>query len=86
MSTTKLKGRITRDRRLVVDLPGNIAVGAVEVILLQPPRALRKSLGRGTAHPAFGIWADRTDIADTVSYAADIRRQVEMRSDAQHSR
>ncbi len=45
MIATKLKGQITRDRRLVVKIPRNMATGAVEVIVLHlssnPPSVAR---------------------------------------------
>ena len=36
-------------------------------------------------HPAFGIWADREDIQDTVKFARDLRRKVERRQDRDDS-
>ena len=83
MYATKLKGLITRDRRLVIEIPRDIAPGAVEVILLQLPsvQPTRRRPRRGSAHPAFGIWAKRTDIVDSVAYAAHLRERVGTRAD-----
>ncbi len=34
-------------------------------------------------HPAFGMWADRTDIVSSVDLADELRRKIEERSDGQ---
>lgn len=82
MVAVKLKGKITADRRLVVNLPIGIAAGAVEVIVLrEAPAKAPKRRSRRKTHPAFGIWARRKDIADSSKYAAQLRRQVEGRAD-----
>lgn len=38
-----------------------------------------------TQHPAFGIWADREDLQDTVEFALDLRRKVERHQDRDDS-
>ena len=83
MVAVKLKGKVTSDRRLIVDLPEDIAPGTVEVIVLHEATAkpLKRRGRRKSAHPAFGIWAKRKDISEAVSYAAQLRRQVESRED-----
>ncbi|MDE3087827.1 MAG: hypothetical protein KGJ80_00380 [Chloroflexota bacterium] len=82
MLATKLKGQITRDRRLVVRIPREMATGTVEVILLHlSPQPAKRRARRGTGHPAFGIWAKRSDITDAASFAAQLRQRVEMRAD-----
>ncbi len=85
MFATKLKGQITSDRRLVVRIPRDVATGAVEVILLQMPNKPKRRSRRSSTHPAFGNWAKRTDLADSVSFAAEFRRRVETRSDGDTS-
>lgn len=42
--------------------------------------AKRRARRRST-HPAFGIWAKRSDITDTALFAAQLRQRVEMRAD-----
>jgi hypothetical protein len=85
MFAKKLKGKITRDHRLVVHIPEDLALGDVEVILL---RTSHKSKPRRTHrrvnHPAFGIWAKRADVGDTSSFAEQVRRRVEQRADGNH--
>ena len=81
MFATKLKGQITRDRQLVVRIPREMATGTVEVILLQlSPQSLKRRARRGAAHPAFGIWAKRADLTDSIAFANELRRRVEMRT------
>lgn len=82
MLATKLKGQITRDRKLVVEIPRNMATGTVEVILLHlSDKPVKRRARRGSAHPAFGIWAKRADLADSIAFASELRRRVEMRTD-----
>jgi len=81
MYATKLKGQITRDRRLVVEVPRDIAPGAVEVILMRlSPKPTRRR-ARRMAHPAFGVWAKRSDITDADSFASQLRERLETRAD-----
>ena len=60
MLATKLKGQITPGRQLIVEIPREVAPGAVEVILLRdaPVKAV-KPARRTATHPAFGLWAKR---------------------------
>lgn len=83
MYRTRLKGRITPDRRLVVDVPRDVPSGDVDVILLQSSANELKEhrTRRKLNHPAFGIWAKRTGIEDSASYAAQLRQRMEKRMD-----
>ncbi len=36
---------------------------------------------RAGEHPAFGLWADRTDIQDPAAFAQQLRRTIEERRD-----
>lgn len=82
MLATKLKGKITPNRELIIDIPADVAPGAVEVILLQdgPSKAVKR-VSRKAKHPAFGLWADRADIADSAVFAAELREKIEQRRD-----
>jgi hypothetical protein len=87
MVAVKLKGHITPDRKLSVNLPEDIAPGEVEVILLheaptKPVKAPRHRPRHKEIHPAFGIWADRTDIIDSARFAAQLRHRIQNRKDA----
>ena len=86
MLAVKLKGQITSDRKLKVKLPKDIEPGAVEVIVLHeapllPAKTRTGRARRKTAHPAFGIWADRTDITDSAAFASQLRQQIQNQKD-----
>ncbi len=82
MLATKLKGRITPGRKLIVEIPRDVAPGAVEVILLHDaPAKTTKPARRKATHPAFGLWAKRTDVSDSANYAAQLRQQIEQGAD-----
>jgi hypothetical protein len=83
MFAAKLKGKITQDRRLVVQVPRDVEPGTVEVILLQSPneKSAKRRARQSAAHPAFGLWAKRADIVDSASFAEHVRRRVETRAD-----
>jgi hypothetical protein len=84
MVATRLKGKITSNRKLIVEIPHDLTPGSVEVILLQdtPAKAAKKSVRRTAAHPAFGLWAKRADAIDSADYAAQLRQQIEQRADS----
>ena len=59
MLATKLKGKVTANRKLIIDIPADVAPGAVEVILLQDTANQPAKTGsQRSKHPAFGIWAE----------------------------
>ena len=84
MHTTRLKGHVTPDRKLIVNVPVEVQPGDVDVILLQEgARAKAEEPRQGPqAHPAFGLWADRPNLNDPAEYAAQLRRQLESRADS----
>lgn len=61
--------------------------GEVEVIVLHPEAPLRSRVrGRKQplrVHPAAGIWANREDIGETMTYVSQLRHRLETRRDAQ---
>lgn len=82
MLAAKLKGQITLNRQLIVEIPRDMAPGAVEVIVLHDaPVKAAKITRRKTPHPAFGLWAKRADLIDSADYAAQLRQQIEQRAD-----
>lgn len=50
----------------------------LEATLASPPQALAAggTLGELADSPLCGLWADRTDIDDSVEFAAELRRQA----------
>lgn len=79
----KLTGTVTPDRRLLVTLPDDLQSGQVQVILLydrpRPKRRVKRSPRQ--THPAFGIWANRPEVFDAATFAAELRRRIESRQD-----
>ena len=83
-----LNGKITSRRELKVELPDALGPGAVRAILLQEPADLPgarlgtgRRPGRQLEHPAFGLWADRTDLRNAASFASKLRERLEGRGD-----
>jgi len=80
MIAVKLKGMATRDHRLELTIPASIPPGEVEIIVLHPePPPRPRVRGRQhppTVHPAAGIWADREDIGDTVTFVSQLRHRA----------
>jgi hypothetical protein len=63
--------------------PGSLAEVARFIEFLQfktkpVPRAARRRSG---VHPAFGLWANRSDLRDPVEFAQQLRRKIEERRD-----
>lgn len=83
MFANKLLGTITSDKRLLVTLPDDAQTGKVQVILLydRPRPKRRATRSSDSDHPAFGLWANRADISDAATFAAELRRRVETRAD-----
>jgi hypothetical protein len=86
MIAVKLKGTVTKDHRLELTIPPSVPPGEVEVIVLHPepsgPR-VRGHKQAATFHPAAGMWADREDIGDTVTFVSQLRQRLETRHDGQ---
>ncbi|MBI5016705.1 MAG: hypothetical protein HZB55_14625 [Deltaproteobacteria bacterium] len=84
MLAVKLRGEISGDGHLVVELPDDMEPGPVEVIVLQEAEKKLKRRSRITeaTHPTFGMWADREEARDPVAFAAELRRRIESRADS----
>jgi hypothetical protein len=87
MIAVKLKGTVTKDHRLELTIPPSIPPGEVEVIVLHPePSAGGRVRGHKQSpavHPAAGLWVDREDIGDTVTFVSQLRQRLETRYDGQ---
>jgi len=83
--TIVVRTDIQADRRLRIRVPRDVPVGPAEVVLTITPAQEQPAGPRGTAvelahSPLFGIWANRTDIPDSLTYARQLRAQAERRS------
>jgi len=84
MQAVKLKGKVTENQRLVMEVPGEIPPGPVEVIVLfeEAGRPRKRGTGGPEKHPMFGMWADRPEAADPVDFTKRLRRGIERRKDS----
>ena len=86
MIAAKLKGTVSQDHRLELEVPPSIPPGKVEVIILYlaPPEKRKKRAPKLTphVHPAAGIWADRTGIGDTIAFVSQLRHRLKTRGNA----
>jgi len=85
MRTIVIRTDILPDRRLHIQVPKEIPVGPAEIVLTITSEQKRPSGPTGTAaelarSALFGIWADRKDIGDSLTYARRLRTQAERRS------
>jgi hypothetical protein len=81
MATLILQGVITEDGKLEVELPEGMTPGAVEVEIREPEFEY-KPLGDLLDTEMVGLWADRTDIGDTLEFADKLRRRALRKSDS----
>jgi hypothetical protein len=86
MIAAKLKGTVTKNHRLELTVPHSMPPGEVEVIVLSPvPSEASISQTRRlnpNSHPAAGMWADRSDLSDSVEFVSSLRRRLETRHNA----
>ncbi len=87
MKTVSIKTTIPQDHRLVVHVPPDMPAGPAEVVVtaLAPEGPdLPWTLGALLASGLVGLWSDRTDIADSVTFARTLREAAERRGRAGH--
>jgi hypothetical protein len=78
MIAVVVRGMITPDGKLEVELPADLQPGQVEVEIRQHEVegvALKDLLESGLV----GIWAERTDITDSVEFSRALRRRASRR-------
>lgn len=80
--TLNLNADIPTDRQLLISLPADIPAGPAEIVLVVSPTQSSQSrtLGEFAASKFFGMWSERRDIADTESYARQLRSEGWKRS------
>jgi hypothetical protein len=75
VDTIVLHGVITPDGHLQVELPSDLPPGPVEVEIRRSEVA-GMSLGELLESGLVGLWANRTDIKDSVEFARELRRRA----------
>ena len=84
VSTVSAQITVTPDRTLRLTLPSSVPIGPAEVIVIVAPIKMTEPAG-GTASELaasslFGLWRDRSDLPDSVTYARQLRAQAERRT------
>ncbi len=84
-TTVVVRTNILPGRSVRIRVPESVPLGPVNITLVITPEQKSTSEPEGTAaelarSPLFGLWADRTDIVDSVAYARELRAQAERRS------
>lgn len=86
VKTLSLHTDIESDRLLQIPLPDDVPIGPAEVVVViassQPAQISQRATAADMAISSlFGLWANRTDLGDSLSYARKLRSQAERRSD-----
>lgn len=87
MNTTMVvRTNIPPGRNVRIRVPESVPLGPANITLVIAPDQKNTIEPGGTAaelarSPLFGLWADRTDIEDSVAYARKLRAQAERHSD-----
>ena len=66
---------VAPDHTVSIQLPTDVPVGPIELVVQIPVNgdAKIRTFGDLLRSPAFGIWANRTDIGDTLDFARRLR-------------
>ena len=83
MRAIKFVTHVSRPGKLKIPERMSLPARRVEVILLcdDGNGKLKKRKKPLSQHPFVGMWADREDIADSITFATDLRRNLEQRRD-----
>ncbi|MEK7675918.1 MAG: hypothetical protein AAB676_08820 [Verrucomicrobiota bacterium] len=73
--TFQLTTKVPDNRQINIALPKEIPVGPAQltVSIQAPPESAPPKLGDLLQSGFFGLWRDRTDIADNVEFARQLR-------------
>jgi len=83
MQALKFVAQVSAKGKLKIPDTMTLPKGRVEIIVLSGGGngKLRKQRRPLRQHPFVGMWADREDIADTITFAEDLRSSLERRHD-----
>jgi hypothetical protein len=84
VSTVSAQVNIKADRKLRLTLPSSVPVGPAQVIVVVAPTKPDEPT-TGTANDLaasrlFGLWRNRTDLPDSVTFARQLRAKAERRN------
>lgn len=77
-----LNAEIPSNRELHITLPADVPTGPAEMVLVVSSRTgdNTRTLGELLNSEFFGMWADRSDINDSISFAQHLRSEGWKRS------
>ena len=80
--TVNLTTDIPASREIHITLPADVPLGPAEVVVVVSSSApiMPSTLGDLLNSEFFGMWRDRTDIADSLKFAEELRSQGWKRS------
>ena len=83
-TTWVVRTNILPDRNLRIRVPESVPLGPANITLVITSEQKNTRESGGTAaelahSPLFGLWADRTEITDSLTYARELRAQAERR-------
>lgn len=82
--TLRLHVKILPQRELHIKVPENVPTGPAEIVVViaspEAPPEPAGTAGDMLRSSLFGLWADRDDIEDPISYARHLRSLAEQRS------
>ena len=83
MQAIKFVTQVSAKGKFNIPAQINLPRGRVEIIVLSENGngKLRKQKKSLRQHDFVGMWADREDLTDSVTFAADLRRNLERRND-----
>ena len=84
-TTLVVRANILPDRSVRIRVPDSVPLGPANITLVITSEQKGTHEPGGTAaelahSPLFGLWADRTDITDNVTYARELRALAERRN------
>jgi hypothetical protein len=82
VKTLNLNAEIPPNRELHISLPMDVPTGPAEVVIVisSPTNMKSSTLGDLLRSEFFGMWRDRTDIADSFPFARALRSEAWKRS------
>ncbi|HXQ22837.1 MAG TPA: hypothetical protein VN812_14255 [Candidatus Acidoferrales bacterium] len=79
LAATRFKVRVPASRRVTLAVPAEVEPGEAEVIVLHrraKPAPRKAPHSKSRQHPAFGLWASRSEASDPVAFVAELRRRM----------
>jgi len=83
LKTFTVQTEIPPGREIHIKVPGDVPTGPAEVVVIivssEAPSEAAGTAAEMLRSPLFGLWADRDDIGDSITFARHLRAQAEQR-------